>query len=271
MLPVTADEPEEALSHLCLHNGTIWRWNRPLIGRAGDGRPQLRLEHRTLPAGPSVVDCICNAALFFGLVNALASLREPVVTRLPFDVAQDNFYAAARDGLDAELGWFDGRRGPAQELFTTLLLPLARQGLERLGIDYADRDDYLEVIEARVRGQRTGCDWQRAWVARHGADMHGLAEAYLAEQASGRPVHEWPGGFPRMQRARAAPRGPGSDAVPARGAARADAVCLAAVARQRGHRPARGPGAASALPTRWRRAAAATQPGAVRRQRRRGP
>ncbi len=191
MLPVTADEPEEALSHLCLHNGTIWRWNRPLIGRAGDGRPQLRLEHRTLPAGPSVVDCICNAALFFGLVNALASLREPVVTRLPFDVAQDNFYAAARDGLDAELGWFDGRRGPAQELFTTLLLPLARQGLERLGIDYADRDDYLEVIEARVRGQRTGCDWQRAWVARHGADMHGLAEAYLAEQASGRPVHEW--------------------------------------------------------------------------------
>jgi hypothetical protein len=191
MLPVITDEPEETLAHLCLHNGTIWRWNRLLIGRRDDGRPQLRLEHRTLPAGPSVVDCICNAALYFGLVAALTGLRDPVASRLPFAVARKNFYAAARDGLDAEFGWFDGRRGPALELFTAVLLPLARQGLERLGVDYAERDDYLEVIEARVRGRRTGCDWQRAWVARHGADMQGLAEAYLAEQAHGHPVHEW--------------------------------------------------------------------------------
>ncbi len=191
MLPVSCDEPDEALAHLCLHNGTIWRWNRPLIGRTADGRPQLRLEHRTLPAGPSVVDCLSNAALFFGLVHALATAREPVAARLPFAAARANFYAAARDGLDAELAWFEGRRGPALELFTARLLPLARQGLERLGIDHADRDDYLEVIEARVRGRRTGSDWQRAWVARHGADMHGLAEAYLTAQATGRPVHEW--------------------------------------------------------------------------------
>ncbi len=191
MLPVSGDAPEEALDHLCLHNGTIWRWNRPLIGRADDGRPQLRLEHRTLPAGPSVVDCISNAAFYFGLVAALNERREPVAACLPFEVARDNFYAAARYGLDAELGWFDGRRGPALELLASVLLPLARQGLERLELDYADRDDYLEVIEARVRGRRTGCAWQRAWVARHGADMQGLAEAYLAEQAHGRPVHEW--------------------------------------------------------------------------------
>ncbi len=191
MLPVIGVEPEERLSHLCLHNGTIWRWNRPLIGYADDGRPQLRLEHRTLPAGPSVVDCISNAALYFGLVAGLTGRREPVAVRLPFTVARDNFYGAARLGLDAELGWFDGRRGPALELFTTLLLPLAREGLERLEVDYAHRDDYLSVVEARVHGRRTGCDWQRAWVARHGADMQGLAEAYLAEQAHGRPVHEW--------------------------------------------------------------------------------
>ena len=83
MLPVTVDGPDDALGHLCLHNGTIWRWNRPLIGFADDGRPQLRIEHRTLPAGPTVVDCISNAALFFGLVRALADAREAVVDSPP--------------------------------------------------------------------------------------------------------------------------------------------------------------------------------------------
>ncbi|MDX1592631.1 MAG: glutamate-cysteine ligase family protein [Gammaproteobacteria bacterium] len=191
MLPVIADGPVEAFNHVCLHNGTIWRWNRPLVGFGEDGRPQLRIEHRTLPAGPSMIDCICNAALFFGLVQALSEAGRELVNRLPFSVARANFYAAARLGLDAELGWFDGRSGPAVELFTAYLLPAARRGLERLEVDRGDRMDYLEVIEARVRGRRTGSDWQRAWVAVHGRDMQGLAEAYLAEQARGRPVHEW--------------------------------------------------------------------------------
>ena len=191
MLPGRLETPPEALAHLCLHNGTIWRWNRPLIGHAEDGRPQLRLEHRTLPAGPTLVDCIANAALFFGLVGELAAGEDAPEQRLPFAQARDNFYAAARDGLDAEFAWFDRRRGPAVELFTARLLPEARRGLERLDVDYADRDDYLSVIEARVRGGRTGAAWQRGWVARHGRDMRGLAEAYLAEQARGRPVHEW--------------------------------------------------------------------------------
>jgi hypothetical protein len=191
MLPVAVDTPAAALGHLCLHNGTIWRWNRPLVGIADDGRLQLRIEHRTLPAGPTVVDCISNAALFFGLVRALADARDAVVDRLPFTAARDNFYLAARHGLDAELTWFDGRSGPAVELFEAELLPAARRGLELLEVDYADRDDYLGVAEARVRSGRTGCDWQRAWVARHGDDMRGLALAYLAEQDRGRPVHEW--------------------------------------------------------------------------------
>jgi len=191
MLPVSCDEPAEALRHVCLHNGTIWRWNRPLVGIAEDGRPQLRIEHRALPAGPTVIDCLANAALFFGLVHDLARERVPVADRLPFSAARDNFYAAARDGLAAELAWFDGRSGPAMELFTAQLLPAARRGLERLEVDYADRDDYLEVIEARVRGRRTGADWQRGWVARHGTDAEALTTAYLERQDVGKPVHEW--------------------------------------------------------------------------------
>jgi len=186
MLPVLCDGPPERFEHLCLHNSTIWRWNRLLIGFTGDGQPHLRLEHRTMPSGPTLVDCLANAALFFGLVEALATDRDAAEERLPFATARDNFYAAARYGLDARITWLGGRSGTVGELLATQLLATARRGLERLGIERDDREDYLEVIEARVRTGRTGSAWQRNWVARHGADMGGLAAAYLAGQRSAR-------------------------------------------------------------------------------------
>ncbi|HEY5720332.1 MAG TPA: glutamate--cysteine ligase, partial [Gammaproteobacteria bacterium] len=182
-----------SFAHLRLHNGTIWRWNRLLLGSDADARPHLRLEHRTLPAGPTLVDCIANAALFYGLVSELAADPAAPEQGLPFARARDNFYAAARDGLAAEVTWLNGRHGSVTALFVERLLATARRGLERLGVERGDRDDYLELIEARVRTGRTGSAWQRAWVRRHGADMHGLAAAYLDGQRSGRPVHEWEG------------------------------------------------------------------------------
>ena len=62
LLPQIMDEPPERLAHLRLHNGTIWRWNRPLIGFDDSGAPHLRIEHRVVPAGPTVSDSIANAA-----------------------------------------------------------------------------------------------------------------------------------------------------------------------------------------------------------------
>lgn len=190
LLPEWLDTDPETLHHVRLHNGTIWRWNRPLIGVDRDGTPHLRIEHRVVPAGPSIPDAIANAALFYGLVHMLG--RMPSLTeQLPFPQSCKNFYAAARDGLKAEVVWLGGRRLSVRELLLQELLPLAKQGLESVAIDPADIDDYLGIIHSRVLTGRTGAAWQRGCVARHGRAMAALTIAYLERQRGGAPVHEW--------------------------------------------------------------------------------
>jgi hypothetical protein len=186
------EEPPERLAHLRLHNGTIWRWNRPLIGFDADGTPHLRIEHRVVPSGPSVADCIANAALYFGAVRGLVDQPEPPEHRLLFEQARSNFYAAARDGLAAEIRWLDRRRVGVAELLRQELLPLARRGLESLGVDRDEARLWLGLIADRLRTARTGSAWQRDYVRRRGADMAGLTQAYLGHQAGGAPVHQWP-------------------------------------------------------------------------------
>lgn len=192
LLPVRLDAPPAELAHLRLHNGTIWRWNRPLIGFDAERGAHLRVEHRVVPAGPSVVDSIANAAFFFGLASALAEADVAPHTQLAFSTARDNFYSAARLGLRASLRWLDGRQWPVQQLLSEQLLPLARNGLARLGIAAADSRDYLGIIDERLRSGCNGARWQRAFVAAHGTDMRALAAAYMEHQDSGLPVHRWP-------------------------------------------------------------------------------
>ncbi|MCO6413416.1 MAG: glutamate--cysteine ligase [Thiogranum sp.] len=191
LLPMVFDAPDAQLRHLRLHNGTIWRWNRPLIGFDDDGTPHLRIEHRVLPAGPTITDSIANAAFFYGLVHALASRDASPEAVLPFATARDNFYAAARHGLDAQITWLDGRKLPVQGLLLDELIPLARYGLGLLDIDAAERDHYLDIIRQRVGNACTGAAWQRAYVVRHACDMAALTEAYYQRQESGVPVHDW--------------------------------------------------------------------------------
>ena len=191
LLPIAFEEEDCRMCHLRLHNGTIWRWNRPLIGFDDDATPHLRIEHRVLPGGPTVIDSIASAAFFYGLVHALATRDVAPEVQLPFAVARDNFYAAARDGLDAHITWLDGRKLPSQTLLLDQLLPLAGYGLDLLDIDAEERDLYLAIVKERVRNACTGSSWQRAWVARHGRDMQALTEAYYTRQQSGEPVHEW--------------------------------------------------------------------------------
>jgi len=194
LLPVLFDEPPERLAHLRLHNGTLWRWNRPLVGfthRTDGDIPHLRIEQRVVPAGPSVVDAVANAAFFYGLCQALSRRSEAPETLLPFAIARDNFHAAARLGLDAHLVWLDGSKHQAQTLLLRNLLPLAAQGLEALGVERRDSEHYLGIIESRVKNACNGAAWQRAFVARHGPDMRALLRAYLERQHGGAPVHEW--------------------------------------------------------------------------------
>lgn len=192
LLPVDlSGEPAEQLPHLRLHNGTIWRWNRPLLGFAADGMPHLRIEHRVMPAGPSIPDTIANAAFYYGLVHGLARTRLSSGAILDFAQCRANFYAAARDGLQAEVVGLNGRRQLLRQWVLEELLPLARRELLALAMDAADVTDYLEVIAARVASGRTGADWQRRFLSRHGPDWAALTLAYLQRQQGGTPVHEW--------------------------------------------------------------------------------
>lgn len=191
LLPELLDEPPEQLAHLRLHNGTIWRWNRPLIGFETDGTPHLRLEHRVLSAGPTVEDNLANAAFFIGAVQALAVADRAPEERMHFWQAKRNFYQAAQFGLQARLTWNGSDGVPVGRLIADALVPLARDGLRALGVDQEQIDHWLEIIGQRARLGRTGSAWQCAWIARHGLRWDALTEAYLLNQESGAPVHEW--------------------------------------------------------------------------------
>lgn len=192
LLPVDLSaEPEERMPHLRLHNGTIWRWNRPLIGFEPDGMPHLRIEHRVMSAGPSIPDTMANAALYYGLAHGLARTLPPVETVLNFTQCRANFYAAARDGLRAEVVWLNGQRGSLRQLLLEELLPLARRELRILNLDAADVAEYLDLIAARIKSGRTGADWQQRFLEQNGPDLEALTLAYLEQQQSGKPVHEW--------------------------------------------------------------------------------
>jgi gamma-glutamyl:cysteine ligase YbdK (ATP-grasp superfamily) len=191
LLPMSFNEGLEQMAHVRLHNGTIWRWNRPLIGFDYDGLPHLRIEQRVLPAGPTIVDMIANAAFFHGLVQSLVKQEDAPEAQLSFSAARDNFYAAAKRGLDAHVHWMGEERGVLRTLVMERLLPMARSGLEQLEIDRTDIDRYLWVIEARVLSGQTGADWQREAAALCGNDLAVMMAAYRERQESGQPVHEW--------------------------------------------------------------------------------
>ncbi len=190
LLPACSDEEKATLPHLRFHNGTIWRWNRPLIG-VENKLPHLRIEHRSLAAGPSPVDSIANAVFAFGLIIALGRCPHAPERDLAFEVAKKNFYAAARDGLSARLCWLDGRVVMADQLILNFLLPMAADALRSVAIAEKDIQRYLTIVEARAKSGRNGAAWQRQWVARHGASSTALVKAYIANQESGLPVHEW--------------------------------------------------------------------------------
>jgi hypothetical protein len=181
-----------ACPHLRLHNGTIWRWNRPLVGLDDDGRPHLRIKHRPMATGQTLIDMMPNLAFDAGLACHLASDETPPESLLPLEAAQSSFYAAARGGLQAELHWLDDSRRIAAQWLLEDLIPLARDGLDALRVAPADADRWLDVIERRVASGQTGAVWQRRLLDRHGFDLAALTLAYARHQAGGEPVHLWP-------------------------------------------------------------------------------
>ena len=191
LLPQLSSKVLRDLAHLRLQNGTIWRWNRPLIGFNESGVPHLRIEQRVAAAGPTIGDMIANAAFYYGVVESLAHAERPPEECVTFTVAREDFYRAAKSGLAAKARWLDGKEYPMKELILDHLLEMASQGLARLGLDDKDARKWLRVIERRTRKEQTGSDWQRWYVRHHGDNMHGLLQAYYERQESDKPVHEW--------------------------------------------------------------------------------
>ncbi len=191
LLPTLFDSHDELL-HLRLHNGTIWRWNRLLVGIGAGGKPHMRIEHRAIPAGPTVVDMMANAAVYLGAVHFLARLRVPPESDLSFAQAKENFYRAARDGFDATVVWLDGRETGVRSLLSDEILHMAREGLVLLGIDEEEIERYIGIARARTASGQNGAAWQRAHAENCGRDFFRLTADYLAAQRSGAPVHEWP-------------------------------------------------------------------------------
>src|SRR5215813_9181107 len=157
LLPICEDENPLAvldggacpnLAEMSLHNGTIYRWNRPIYAIVA-GAPHLRVENRVLPAGPSVADVLANAAFYYGLVRTLAEAQRPIWSQMSFATAGENLHEAARRGLDAHLYWPGLGEVPVAELVLRRLLPLAREGLSRWGTNPVQADRLLGFIEQR--------------------------------------------------------------------------------------------------------------------------
>ncbi|HEY5031279.1 MAG TPA: glutamate--cysteine ligase [Actinomycetes bacterium] len=209
LLPVVEDEDPvavfeaggtPALQELRLHNGTVYRWNRPVYAVV-DGRPHLRVENRVLPAGPSVVDVMANAAFYYGVVRTLSEGERPVWTQMSFQAASDNFTAGATRGIDAQVFWPGSGEVPVTELVLRRFLPMAHEGLDRWGVTPAVRDRLLGVIEQRCKTGRNGAVWQTDTVHRREAAGESRLEAlrhmthsYAELMHANEPVHTWPEG-----------------------------------------------------------------------------
>ena len=186
------------LRELNLHSGTVWRWNRPVYDVV-DGRAHLRVENRVLPAGPTVVDAMANAALYYGALRVLTEDGPDPAALLDPAVVPAALTDCARRGLDGEVVWPGRGRTGVRRLLLDHLLPMAAEGLARWGVPGDAVDRYLGVAQARARTGRTGARWQVDAVAaleERGADRAGALQGMLARYAEGmaanEPVHTWP-------------------------------------------------------------------------------
>jgi gamma-glutamyl:cysteine ligase YbdK (ATP-grasp superfamily) len=163
----------------------------------------LRIELRLLPAGPTPIDMLANAAFYVGLAEGLRPHLKTLLPAMPFSYVKYNFYRAAQFGLGARLVWpkLNDHQLEEHDLRSLAgsLLPVARDGLQRIGIAPAEAKHYLDVIARRLDIARNGAQWQLDSLDALSASGHGaeaaryqMLQRYMALSANGSAVSEWP-------------------------------------------------------------------------------
>ena len=184
------------LKALCLHNGTVYRWNRACYG-VHNGIPHLRIENRVIPSGPTVIDEIANTAFFVGMMAGMSEKYKDIRDEITFQDVKANFMAAARAGIRAQMNWFGDTHMPARQLILDELLPLAESGLNKYGVDQKDIDKYLGVLRDRVSTRRNGARWALESLNKmhdlgtEDQRMRCLVSSMVEQQTTGRPISEW--------------------------------------------------------------------------------
>jgi hypothetical protein len=207
LLPITDEEDPAAvfeaggtpgLSELRLHNGTIYRWNRPHLrrrerpaaparGESGPaGRPHgrrhdgqrgvlLRAGPSTGPRGPAAV----VADVVLGRGGELPR-RRPEGHRRPAVLAR-------------------ARLGPGDGAGVAAIAPAGACRVGLRGGRHADRDRFLGIIEQRCVTRRNGATWlAHSFRSRHHADrdpfdsMREVTKGYRELMNSNEPAHTWP-------------------------------------------------------------------------------
>jgi gamma-glutamyl:cysteine ligase YbdK (ATP-grasp superfamily) len=194
-----AEGKTPSLAELRLHQSTVWLWNRPIYDDVGGGH--LRIEMRALPAGPTPVDMVANAAFLIGLAEGIRPQIHRLLPAIPFGIAEYNFYRGAQHGLDAKLVWPEldqagYREQPICEIIEKLL-PVAQQGLDAIGVPAEESARYLGVIEHRLARRQTGAIWQQKTLEKlkqrmpRDAALHELLEVFIRHSLDNQPVAEW--------------------------------------------------------------------------------
>lgn len=185
------------LKALQVHNGTVYRWNRPCFGINPDGTPHLRIENRILPAGPTLHDEMANTAFWLGAMVGMSQQYPDIREYMSFSDARDNFIKGARTGIDSKFTWIKDQKVSAKDLIIKELIPLAKEGLATHKIAQADIDRYLDTIHERAERHTNGARWMLRTYSHFLQEttreeaLTSLTKVLLQQQETQEPIHTW--------------------------------------------------------------------------------
>ena len=192
LLPDLKDTKKEKIQHLLLHNGTIWRWNRPLIGFDEEGQPHFRVEHRVPSSGPTLVDMQANMFFFMGLIHFIKRQITNQKTSITFQELEEDFYRASQFGLSSEIKWLDGKIYQIKDLLLKHLISSVWEELNNLSLACSRTETLInDIIKNRVDSLQTGSAWQKNYVKKFGKKFNNLVETYWKNQQTDTPVYQW--------------------------------------------------------------------------------